>query len=123
MALVRPLLIVAALALLALPLRSHAGGAAGNLHALVLVPGYESNQLEAKLTAAYVPPAPACVAGQKQGWFQLWPNHSATRDASQVPCFADQMRLVYDSGADDYRNSNGVATRVPFFGSTRSLVG
>ncbi|KAF8718366.1 hypothetical protein HU200_025346 [Digitaria exilis] len=106
MALVRPLLIVTALALLALPLRSHAGGAtaAGNLHPLVL--------LEAMLTAAYVPPAPACVAGQKQGWFQL-----------QAPCFADQMSLVFDAGADDYRNSDGVATRVPFFGSTRSLIG
>ncbi|OEL36560.1 Lecithin-cholesterol acyltransferase-like 1, partial [Dichanthelium oligosanthes] len=118
MALVRPLLVVAAL--LALPL----GSRAGNLHPVVLVPGYGSNQLEATLTAAYEPSAPACGAGaDQQGWFQLWPNQTAMRDASQAPCFADQMSLVYDAGADDYRNAHGVATRVPFFGSTRALIG
>ena len=117
MALVPPLLVVAAL----LPL----GGAAGDLHPVVLVPGYASNRLEATLTAAYEPPAPACAAAgaDRQGWFPLWPNHTATRDASQVPCFADQMSLVYDAGADDYRNADGVVTRVPSFGSARALIG
>ncbi|CAL4913372.1 unnamed protein product [Urochloa decumbens] len=122
MALVPPLLAVAAL-LLSLPLGSGAGG----LHPVVLVPGYTSNHLEAMLTASYEPPAPACAAAATaadgQGWFPLWPNHPATRDANQVPCFADQMSLVYDAGADDYRNTDGVATRVPHFGSTRSLIG
>ena len=118
MALVPPLLVVAALLPLALPL----GGAAGDLHPVVLVPGYASNRLEATLTAAYEPPAPAC-AGRQGLWFPLWPNHTATRDASQVPCFADQMSLVYDAGADDYRNADGVATRVPSFGSARALIG
>ncbi|PUZ42087.1 hypothetical protein GQ55_9G556200 [Panicum hallii var. hallii] len=120
MAPVPPLLAVTAL-LLALPL----GSAAGDLHPVVLVPGYGSNRLEAALTAAYEPPAPACAAGaDRQGWwFPLWPNHTATRDASQVPCFADQMSLVYDAGADDYRNADGVATRVPSFGSARALIG
>jgi hypothetical protein len=33
------------------------------------------------------------------------------------------MSLVYDAGADDYRNANGVATRVPSFGSARALIG
>ncbi|CAN6290151.1 unnamed protein product [Urochloa humidicola] len=125
MALVPPLLAVAAL-LLALPLGSRAGGA-GGLHPVVLVPGYGSNHLEAMLTAAYEPPAPACAAtaaaADGQGWFSLWPDHLATRDANQVPCFTDQMSLVYDAGADDYRNAAGVATRVPSFGSTRSLTG
>ncbi|CAN6295917.1 unnamed protein product [Urochloa humidicola] len=121
MALVPPLVAVAAL-LLALPLVSLAAAGAGGLHPVVLVPGYGSNHLEAKLTAAYDPPAPACAAAA-DGWFPLWPNHPAMRDASQVPCFADQMSLVYDAGADDYRDADGVATRVPFFGSTRSLIG
>ncbi|CAL4929925.1 unnamed protein product [Urochloa decumbens] len=119
MALVPPLLAVAAL-LLALPLESRAGG----LHPVVLVPGYGSNHLEAMLTASYEPPAPACVAAADgQGWFPMWPNHPATRDANHVPCFADQMSLVYDAGADDYRNADGVTTRVPHFGSSRSLIG
>ncbi|WVZ56085.1 hypothetical protein U9M48_006665 [Paspalum notatum var. saurae] len=121
-ALVRALLVVAAL--LALPPGSRSGDA-GNLHPVVLVPGYASNQLEAMLTAAYEPSAPACAvsAAAEQGWFQLWPNHTAMHDASQVPCFADQMSVVYDAGADDYRNTDGVATRVPFFGSPRALIG
>ncbi|CAN6307443.1 unnamed protein product [Urochloa humidicola] len=123
MALAPPLLAVAAL-LLALPLASRAGGS-GGLHPVVLVPGYESNHLEAKLTAAYDPPAPACAAAAdgQDGWFSLWPNHPAKRDASQVPCFADQMSLVYDADADDYRDVDGVTTHVPFFGSTRSVIG
>ena len=109
-------------ALLALLLGSHSGEAQ-NLHPVVLVPGYGSNQLDARLTAAYEPSAPSCGAGAGQGWFQLWPNHTGMHDASQVPCFADQMSLVYDAGADDYRNADGVATRVPSFGSTHGLVG
>jgi hypothetical protein len=123
MVLARALLVVAALLAQALGSRSGDAGA-GDLHPVVLVPGYGSNQLEAMLTAAYEPPAPACAAGvADQGWFPLWPNHTAMRDASQVPCFADQMSLVYDAGADDYRDADGVATRTPFFGSARALIG
>ncbi|KAL6645154.1 hypothetical protein ACP70R_016762 [Stipagrostis hirtigluma subsp. patula] len=117
-----PLLVMAAL--VASPLGCHAGSAK-NLHPVVLVPGYASNRLDALLTAAYEPSATACVAGAAagDGWFPLWPNHTGMHDARQVPCFADQMSLVYDADADDYRNADGVATRVPFFGSTRGLIG
>ncbi|GJN08575.1 hypothetical protein PR202_ga26513 [Eleusine coracana subsp. coracana] len=120
------LFLVIAAARLASPSRSHAGDASKNLHPVVLVPGYGSNLLEARVTAAYDPPAPSCTlaADQLGEWFQLWPNHTGMHDAAQAPCFADQMSLVYDAGADDYRNAaDGVATRVPFFGSTRGLVG
>ncbi|TVU47851.1 hypothetical protein EJB05_07465 [Eragrostis curvula] len=116
-----PLLFVAAL--LALPAGGYAVGDSKNLHPVVLVPGYGSNQLEAQLTAAYEPSATPCAVADPLEWFPLWPNHTGMHDAAQVPCFADQMSLVYDAGADDYRNADGVATRVPFFGSTRSLVG
>ncbi|KAL6867419.1 hypothetical protein ACP4OV_015443 [Aristida adscensionis] len=121
-----PILVMAAALALASLLGCHAGDPK-TLHPVVVVPGYGSNRLDARLTAAYVPSAPACAAGAAgagdDGWFQLWPNHTGTQDASRVPCFADQMSLVYDAGADDYRNAAGVATRVPFFGSTRGLVG
>ncbi|XP_062210436.1 lecithin-cholesterol acyltransferase-like 1 [Phragmites australis] len=112
-----PLLVVAALLLLS------PGNHAKNLHPVVLVPGYGSNKIDARLTAAYEPSAPSCGAGADQGWFQLWPNHTGMHDASQVPCFADQMSLVYDAVADDYHNADGVATRVPSFGSARGLIG
>ncbi|XP_066354777.1 lecithin-cholesterol acyltransferase-like 1 [Miscanthus floridulus] len=115
---VRPMVLAPALLVVAALLAG-----AGDLHPVVLVPGYGSNQLEAMLTAAYEPPAPACAGAADHGWFPLWPNHTAMRDASQVPCFADQMSLVYDAGADDYRDAVGVATRTPYFGSARALIG
>ncbi|XP_037420093.1 lecithin-cholesterol acyltransferase-like 1 [Triticum dicoccoides] len=104
------------------PLLSHCAGDVEGLHPLVLVPGYGSNLLEARLTAAYEPPAPGC--GKGNGWFRLWPiKQTAMQDPRQVPCFVDQMSLVYDAVADDYGNVAGVVTRVPLFGSTRGLIG
>lgn len=119
------LLLVVAAALLASPARGYGGATNENLHPVVLVPGYGSNMLEGQLTAAYEPPEPSCTAAADQlvEWFELWPNHTGVHDAAQAPCFAGQMSLVYDAGADDYRNADGVTTRVPFFGSTRGLVG
>ena len=106
------------------PLRSHCAGDVKGPHPVVLVPGYGSNLLEAQLTAAYAPPAPGCGARKGNGWFRLWPiNQTAMQDPRQVPCFVDQMSLVYDAVADDYGNVAGVVTRVPFFGSTRGLIG
>lgn len=118
-----PLLAVAALLVLRPP-RSHCAGDFKNLHPVVLVPGYGANQLHARVTAAYEPSAPRCGAWKEKGWFQLWPiNNMTMHDPRQVPCFADQMSLVYDAVADDYGNAAGVVTRVPFFGSTRGLIG
>jgi hypothetical protein len=44
-------------------------------------------------------------------------------DPHQATCFTDQMGVVYDAVADDYGNAAGVVTRVPFFASTRGLIG
>jgi lysophospholipase-3 len=38
-----------------------------------------------------------------------------------MPCYADQLRLVYDHAADDYCNAPGVQTHVVDFGSTRGF--
>uniref|UniRef100_A0A0D9VRL0 Lecithin-cholesterol acyltransferase-like 1 n=1 Tax=Leersia perrieri TaxID=77586 RepID=A0A0D9VRL0_9ORYZ len=111
-------LVAVALLLLTLPTRGRCGG---NLHPIVLVPGYGSNRLDARLTPAYQPSAPRCGAREEgKEWFELWPNHAATSDPT---CLAEQMSLVYDPVADDYRNAAGVLTRVPSFSSTRSLIG
>uniref|UniRef100_A0A0E0CXK2 Lecithin-cholesterol acyltransferase-like 1 n=1 Tax=Oryza meridionalis TaxID=40149 RepID=A0A0E0CXK2_9ORYZ len=110
--------------LLSLPSRGRSGGGGGDLHPVVLVPGYGSNRLYARLTAAYEPAAPRCGAREgKDEWFQLWPIDAAASDPGQAPCLAEQMSLVYDPVADDYRNVAGVVTRVPSFASARALVG
>ncbi|KQK22767.1 lecithin-cholesterol acyltransferase-like 1 [Brachypodium distachyon] len=120
------LAVVAVLLSASRPLRGNCAGDVDNdLLPVVLVPGYGSSQLEARLTAAYEPPAPRCGARKGEGWFRLWPiNHTAMRqNPADAPCFADQMSLVYDAVADDYGDAAGVVTRAPFFASTRGLIG
>ncbi|XP_025878258.2 lecithin-cholesterol acyltransferase-like 1 [Oryza sativa Japonica Group] len=53
---------------------------------------------------------------------RLWENFTALQeDPALSPCYADQLRLVYDPVAGDYRNVPGVDTRVVSFGSTRGF--
>ncbi|TVU21976.1 hypothetical protein EJB05_31648, partial [Eragrostis curvula] len=87
-------------------------------HPIVLVPGLSCSELEARLTDAYRPSKPRCGAMKGKAWFGLWKNCSALPAHDHVPCFMEQMSLVYDPDADDYRNIPGVETRVPGFGST-----
>ncbi|XP_042450115.1 lecithin-cholesterol acyltransferase-like 1 [Zingiber officinale] len=104
-----------------------AGGSTTELHPVVVIPGSGGNQLEARLTVDYKPSSLLCaLAGPRQGarrggWFRLWFNPSVL-----VPpftrCFAERMTLYYHADLDDYRNAAGVETRVPHFGSTRSLL-
>ncbi|KAK3160270.1 hypothetical protein QOZ80_1BG0057320 [Eleusine coracana subsp. coracana] len=97
--------------------------AASFLHPIVLLPGFGCSQLDARLTDEYAPPpaAPACGARKGTGWFRLWENHTASRDPDLVPCYADQLRVVYDPLAGDYRDAPGVETRVVSFGTTRGF--
>ncbi|KAK3123201.1 hypothetical protein QOZ80_8AG0626030 [Eleusine coracana subsp. coracana] len=93
----------------------------GDLYPVVLLPGNTCSQLEARLTDAYEPPSPQCGAG-KGRWFRLWKNATAQQDPNAAPCLADQLRLVYDPAARDYRNALGVETRVLGWGSTRRFL-
>ncbi|TVU21953.1 hypothetical protein EJB05_31624 [Eragrostis curvula] len=87
-------------------------------HPIVLVPGVSCSELEARLTDAYRPSTPRCGAMKGKGWFGLWQNGSDLPAHDYVPCFMEQMRLVYDPDANEFRNIPGVETRVPNFGST-----
>ncbi|KAL6600325.1 hypothetical protein ACP70R_045125 [Stipagrostis hirtigluma subsp. patula] len=91
--------------------------AVGELHPIILVPGLGCTDLEARLTDAYHPSVPRCGAMKGKGWFGLWNNASDLVSHDYVECFEEQMRLVYDSSINDYRNLPGVETRVLHFGS------
>jgi lysophospholipase-3 len=92
-----------------------------HLHPIVLVPGYASNELDARLTQLYRPSSPRCGERKGQGWFRLFLNQSALHDPAGVHCFGEQMSAVYNAASDDYYNVPGIETRVPFFGSTKAF--
>ena len=96
-------------------------GGGGVLHPMVLVPGLTCSELEVRLTDAYRPTLPHCGAMKGKGWFGLWANCSDIPAHHYVPCFMEQMSLVYDPAAGDYRNLPGVETRVCNFGSSRGF--
>ncbi|VAH57477.1 unnamed protein product [Triticum turgidum subsp. durum] len=91
--------------------------AAPRLHPVVLVPGYATNELDARLTELYRPSSPCCGARKGEGWFRLYLNYSALQDPANVPCFAEQMRSVYDPAADDYSNVTGYRDGETMFGA------
>ncbi|KAM0842921.1 hypothetical protein ACQ4PT_058035 [Festuca glaucescens] len=88
------------------------------LYPVVLLPGSSCSQIEVRLTDAYEPPSPVCEARKGDGRWSLLYKNIIAPDA-QVPCFADQLRLVYDG---DYHNARGVETRALSFGSTRGFL-
>ena len=97
-----------------------------DLNPLILVPGSGGNQLEARLTDEYEPPSQLCgkrhpLCKERGGWFRLW-FRPALLLAPFTQCFAHRMMLYYNPLIDDYDNTPGVETRVPCFGSTRSLL-
>lgn len=104
-------------------INSLACGVVSFLHPIVLLPGFGCSQLDARLTDEYVPPpaSPACGARKGTGWFRLWENYTASRDPALVPCYADQLRVVFEPLAGDYREAPGVETRVVSFGTMRGL--
>ncbi|EAY94415.1 hypothetical protein OsI_16184 [Oryza sativa Indica Group] len=100
---------------------------ASGLHPVVLLPGATCSQLEARLTDAYLPPSPQCAAAAAAAprgarWFRLWKNSTALDDPTVAPCVADQLSVVFDRVAGDYRDTGGVETRLLDFGSTRGFL-
>ncbi|MQL69316.1 hypothetical protein Taro_001607 [Colocasia esculenta] len=101
--------------LLLLPVRV---SAAGRLHPLVVIPGTGTSQIYARLTDDYVPSNGTVCGGANRpaGWFRLWKDKRLLRDPL-VQCFTELMAIHYDPALDDYRNTPGVETMVPRFGS------
>ncbi|VVB12094.1 unnamed protein product [Arabis nemorensis] len=88
-------------------------------HPLILVPGSGGNQLEARLDKDYKPSSFWCK--RSGGWFRLWFDPTVLLSPF-TKCFNERMMLYYDADLDDYQNAPGVHTRVPHFGSTKSLL-
>nr|BAK04441.1 predicted protein [Hordeum vulgare subsp. vulgare] len=125
MAIVSPSADLAALLTFLIICLIHRCGAGGYdaefYHPVILIPGFTCPNLEARLTDAYAPSLPRCGAFKGKGWFPLWKNTSDLVRQDYVPCFDEQMRLVYDPTLKDYRNLPGVETRVPDFGSAHGF--
>ncbi|TVU06622.1 hypothetical protein EJB05_49846, partial [Eragrostis curvula] len=79
---------------------------------VVLLPGNTCSQLEARVTDTYGLPSLQCKGDGR--WFYLWKHATAQRDPGPSPRRAspDQLRLVYDPAARDFRNVAVVETRV-----------
>lgn len=87
-------------------------------HPLILFAGFGCPDLEARLTEAYTPSVPRCGALKGKGWFPIYKfNTLDLVEHDYVPCFQEQMALVYDPVHNKYRNLAGVETRVLNFGS------
>ncbi|KAM0915142.1 hypothetical protein ACQ4PT_011043 [Festuca glaucescens] len=87
-------------------------------HPILLQAGFSCSSMEARLTDAYTPSLPRCGALKGKGWFPLWNRTADLVDHDYVPCFKEQMSLVFDPAINDYVNQPGVETRVTNFGST-----
>ncbi|KAK8391238.1 hypothetical protein O3P69_017126 [Scylla paramamosain] len=85
---------------------------------VILVPGDGGSQMEAKLDK---PAVVHYVCTKKtDSWFDLWLNMESLIPGI-IDCWIDNMRLVYDNTTRTTRNSPGVMTRVPGFGSTSTV--
>ncbi|EEE57276.1 hypothetical protein OsJ_07327 [Oryza sativa Japonica Group] len=80
---------------------------AGELHPIFLVPGASCSDLEARLTEAYRPSTAHCGAMKGKGWFGLWENNTELLVHDYADCSLEQMTLVYDPAANEYRNLPG----------------
>jgi len=98
---------------------------------IILIPGDGGNQLEARQN----PSAGECIgdegcrlsescrttSGDSIGdWFRLWLDVWQLR-SSQLGCWADTIRLVYDRDTRQSHNVAGVETRVQGWGNTDSV--
>ncbi|XP_010478088.1 PREDICTED: lecithin-cholesterol acyltransferase-like 1 [Camelina sativa] len=120
-------LVVIGMLVMAATMTSMCQAVGSNVYPLILVPGNGGNQLEARLDREYKPSSGWCsswlypIHKKSGGWFRLW--FDATVILSPFTrCFNERMMLYYDADLDDYQNAPGVQTRVPHFGSTKSLL-
>jgi len=87
------------------------------LSPIVLIPAFCGNQLEARLDKA---PDKSDGCDNNLDWHRLWLDVWQLRQGN-LACWADNIKLVYNSSTRRSSNNAGVFTRVPGWGSTSSL--
>jgi len=86
------------------------------LSPIVLVPGDGGNQLEALLDK----PSDSTGCPTTSSWYRLWLDVWQLREG-QLNCWADNIKLVYNTTSKLSSNVAGVSTRVPGWGDTSGL--
>ncbi len=81
---------------------------------VVIIPGTGGNRLEAKLTNRPSVPHWYCSKSTSD-WFDLWLDIKQLLPGV-VDCWCENVKLLYDSSTDTFRNNDGVETRVPCYG-------
>ncbi|XP_076819987.1 lysosomal phospholipase A and acyltransferase-like [Clavelina lepadiformis] len=84
---------------------------------LVMVPGVLGSQLEGKLDKQNVP---YYFCEKKSDWYSLWLNLEQLLPLV-VDCWVDNIKMVYNNVTRKVKDSPGVNTRVPHFGTTTAF--
>nr|ANJ04661.1 phosphatidylcholine-sterol acyltransferase [Nilaparvata lugens] len=90
------------------------------LNPIILIPGYSGSQIEAKLTDKKDVPNEFCFK-KSDGFFNVWASIEVVLPLPFVDCWADNLRMVYDSKTHTTNPPPGVETRIPGFGDTAKI--
>jgi len=88
----------------------------GNYAPVIIIPGDGGNQLEARLDKPHDPTG----CPQRKDWYRLWLDVWSLKGKS-LRCWADNIKLVYNTTNRMSRNVHGVYTRVPGWGDTSGV--
>lgn len=90
------------------------------LHAktpFIIVPGDGGSQLQARINKTHVP---HFWCERESSWFDLWLSVESLLPKA-VECWADNIKLAYNSTTNKMGNSPGVDIQVPHFGTTKGV--
>ena len=96
-----------------IPLYKDAPRIGGYRKPIVIVPGILGSQLNARLNKQHS----LNNFRRKADWFTLWLNPKQMIP-SNLDCWIDNMRVVFDNATASFKNCPGVEIQAPMFGST-----
>lgn len=90
----------------------------GDRSPVILIPGLEASQVEAKITDKKETRHFFC--SKNSDWFLIWLNPEEFIPQI-IDCFMDNFKLIYDHKLRRTHNAQGIDIRVPGFGETHSV--